>query len=267
MVFYNWMEQTKRMDRQLKDGGSERSFQRSVSRLKIHGLALFLLTWGILACPAAWGNGNYEDRPWQFQTTADRANKALIQDFILRKQAGGYIFENIYNNTYTITYEIDGHYIDCNVTSQAMGNEGSVAQDAPMGEASIEVSNSTSSTATGNSSEGTVTSGDNTIEAGIGNEAQGGDTLTGSAAAGDTTSFDNTLSNDGSQESYLTDSPFASTVESVSGSGGEASVTLNSSQGLENATVTSAIYDSDACNFNFVSSDSFAVPLNTNGDF
>ena len=44
----------------------------------------------LLNAPAALANGWFESRPWQFQTSADRANNALLLDMIERKRGGFY---------------------------------------------------------------------------------------------------------------------------------------------------------------------------------
>ncbi len=200
-------------------------------------LLVFAMVW--LAAPAALANGLFEDNSWQFETTADRANKAVVLDLILKQKAGAYNYS--YTNTNTINYNIDGDYIDCNMTSQATGNSGSVSQDAPVGSPSITVDSTTSSSTTGNSGTGTVTAGGNS------SSTDGDDS---SASADGTNTVSNNQSNDGSSQSSSADgNSFSSTVSEVSGSGGEASVALNSSQSVDNTTVSSTISNSDVCRF------------------
>ena len=215
---------------------------------------------------AALANDLFENRAWQFESATDRAHKAAVLDFILKQKAGGYTTYNTNNNTNLINYNISGDYIDCNMTSQALGNQGSVAQDAPVGSPSIGVDSSTSSSATGNSGTGTVTAGGNTADTGPTAQSSGTGMLDTSAAADGTNSVSNSQSNDGgAQSSSATGNSFDSTVSEVSGNGGEASVALNSSQTMDNTSVSSAISNSDVCRFNTVS-DNIGYPLNSGGN-
>lgn len=70
----------------------------------------------IAHAPVAVANGVGENASWQFQTEADRANKAFIED-MRQKAKNGYYAAPIYN-----TY-IDRQY-NCSVSSTALGNQG-----------------------------------------------------------------------------------------------------------------------------------------------
>ncbi len=61
-------------------------------------------------------NGLGENFSWQFQTQADRANRAFIEDLRLKRKSG-YYAAPIYNTT------IERQY-NCNVSSAATGNSG-----------------------------------------------------------------------------------------------------------------------------------------------
>jgi hypothetical protein len=65
---------------------------------------------------AATANNVGENFAWQFDTSADKVNKAAIADMIEKKESG-YYAPPVYN-----TY-IDRQY-NCNVASSATGNEG-----------------------------------------------------------------------------------------------------------------------------------------------
>lgn len=76
---------------------------------------------------ALFANGLYENRSWQFDTSADKANKAAIADMIERKRGGYYdgFDTNVYNtNTTNI-----GTQINCNNVADATGNVADNTQD------------------------------------------------------------------------------------------------------------------------------------------
>jgi len=83
----------------------------------------FMLTAG-----SAGANGWYESRSWQFDTSADKANKAAVLDMIERKKGGYYdgfsTTVNNYNNTNI------GTQINCNNVAEATGNEAGNSQVA-----------------------------------------------------------------------------------------------------------------------------------------
>lgn len=61
-------------------------------------------------------NGLGENYSWQFQTQADRANRAFIED-MRQKQKNGYYAPPVYNTTIERQYS-------CNVSSTSTGNSG-----------------------------------------------------------------------------------------------------------------------------------------------
>jgi len=210
-------------------------------------------------------NDLFEDRAWQFETTTERAQKAAILDLIERKKAG--MYNNTYNNTYNskTDYNISGDYIDCNMTSQATGNQGSISQDVPVGSPTIDVNSSTSSSASGNASTGTIDSGSNTSNTGLTSQEGGSGSVNNTSTAGGTNSLSNNQSNNGStQNSSANGNAFSSRVSGVSGTGGGASVALNSTQSLAGSPVSSSITRSKACDFNTVSG-SVGSPINSEG--
>ena len=72
----------------------------------------------ILVCAAgdALANNVGENYAWQFDTTADKVNKAAIADMIEKKKSG-YYAPPVYNTT------IERQY-NCSIASTATGNEG-----------------------------------------------------------------------------------------------------------------------------------------------
>jgi len=95
---------------------------------------------------SALANGLGESRPWQFDTSADKANKAAELDLMERKKGGYYDgFSTVYNSTTNI-----GTQINCSNDASATGN---IAQNGQTGNAPSASSDaSTSSDATGSSS-------------------------------------------------------------------------------------------------------------------
>jgi len=229
------------------------------------GCLLFAVALILFIPRAILANDLFEDHAWQFNSTTDRANKAAIANLIEQKKAG--MYNNTYNNTYNsrTDYNISGDYIDCNMTSQATGNSGSVAQDVPVGSPTIGVSSSTSSSSSGNASTGTIDSGSNTSNTGLTSQEGGSGSVNNTSTAGGSNSLSNNQSNNGStQNSSANGNAFSSTLSGVSGTGGGASVALNSSQSLAGSPVSSSITRSKACDFNTVSG-SIGSPINSGG--
>ncbi len=74
----------------------------------------------------ALANGMLESRPWQFDTSADKANKAAVLDMIERKKGGYYDgFTTNITNTTNI-----GTQLNCNNLADATGNEAQNGQSA-----------------------------------------------------------------------------------------------------------------------------------------
>ncbi len=78
----------------------------------------------------SFANGWYESRPWQFDTSADKANKAAVLDMIERKKGGYYdgFSTTINNNNYSNTNI--GTQINCNNVADAVGNQATNSQVA-----------------------------------------------------------------------------------------------------------------------------------------
>lgn len=73
---------------------------------------------GMLFATSAISNGLLENRPWQFQTTADKANKTAVLDLIEKKRGGYY---DGFNTIVTTTYNI-GSQVNCSNGANATGN-------------------------------------------------------------------------------------------------------------------------------------------------
>ncbi len=88
--------------------------RRRAARLRI---VFAILAAPVLLAAPAHANNYGESYGWQFKTSADRANQALVLD-LMEKRRGGYYQAPNY------TTNIDRQY-NCGVTANAVGNEGS----------------------------------------------------------------------------------------------------------------------------------------------
>jgi len=104
----------------------------------------------VLVLQPAFANNVGENGAWQFDSTADKANKAYLEDMRQKKQSG-YYAAPVYN-----TY-IDRQY-NCSVSSLATGNQGT----------STAIGNSP--TATGHSSSATGNTDTTNVVPGIGQQ-------------------------------------------------------------------------------------------------
>jgi hypothetical protein len=109
------------------------------------------LLMGVAAAVSA--NNVGENSAWQFQTSADKASQAAVQDMIQRKKAGSYGAASTTTNTYV------GRQYNCNVTSTAQGNQGTNSTVANSPSTSGAAANSTGNANTGYGGAGTVTTG------------------------------------------------------------------------------------------------------------
>jgi hypothetical protein len=94
-----------------------------------------------------------ENAAWQFQTSADKANQAAIQDMIQRRKAGSYGAASTTNNTYI------QRQFNCDVNATAQGNQGSNSTVANSPSTSGAAATSTGNDNTGWGGSGTVTTG------------------------------------------------------------------------------------------------------------
>lgn len=90
-----------------------------------------------------------EGVPWQFQTSADRVNKAAVND-MLEKKKGGYYDAFQVNNQYQYATTIE-RQVNCTFSPSASGNANSLAQDASASSPSTSASSGNTAGATGNS--------------------------------------------------------------------------------------------------------------------
>ena len=97
-----------------------------------------------LAQAQSWSG---EGTPWQFQTSADRVNKAAVND-MLEKKKGGYYDAFHVNNQYSTTIE---RQVNCTFSPSASGNASSLGQSASTSSPSATGSSGNTVGATGNS--------------------------------------------------------------------------------------------------------------------
>ena len=107
----------------------------------------------ILACAALLGAAPAihaqgwlgETVPWQFQTSADRANRALVNDLIEKKKGGYY---DSFQSTYITNIE---RQVNCNFQPTSAGNSNSSNQASRVASPDVNAStgNSASSRGTG----------------------------------------------------------------------------------------------------------------------
>jgi len=152
----------------LAPSGASPSFAaRSLSSNAVRAALCTLLA---VAAACASANNVGENSAWQFQTSADKANQAAVQDMIQRKKAGSYGAANYTTNNYV------GKQYNCDVTSTAQGNQGTNSTTANSPGTSGASANSTGNSSTGVGGTGTVST------------AQANSGAVGSAVIGSTTS-------------------------------------------------------------------------------
>jgi hypothetical protein len=206
--------------------------------LTLTGVAVAVMT------SPTFANGLLENRPWQFQTTADKANKSVVLDLIERKKGGYYDGFRTVQNTYI------GAQFNCSNNAQSTGNLANNSQAGPstsdnsasnISSDSTGNSDTTSSNAAGNAA-GTGTVGadlasmtgsqDNsgTIDSGVAGSTIGG---SGAVSNGSTNQdLSNNQDNSGNQASGVDGSTACNTTTGdISGGsivGGFATGALNS---------------------------------------
>ncbi|MFN3231001.1 MAG: hypothetical protein ACE363_02450 [Alphaproteobacteria bacterium] len=206
----------------------------------------------LLGTTAAFGNGLFESRPWQFDTANDKIAKANLLDLRERKKGGFYDGFDTTNNFVT---NIAGDQINCNLTASAVGNSGQLAANGSASSPIIDTPGSINADATGNVST-TDTSGFNST---IGTDPFNfvSDSATGSISDPDgqatsnggqssSTSQGNT---DSPQTAGVDNSSISSNVDNVNASGGVSDVALNSSMTNDMSPQTASVDSSEACGF------------------
>lgn len=169
----------------------------------------------ICAIPATlYANGLGESRPWQFRTSADRANLAGVADVVEKKKGGYYDgFTTVVNQTNTTNI---GTQVNCNNVADATGNiaDNSQGGNAPVTTASGDIgADADGNTATDQSNGDTGGDADSTSrqtnDGNVTASVNGSDVTshTGTIQSGDTdNALNNTQDNSGWQTATIRDS-------------------------------------------------------------
>ena len=177
-------------------------------------LAALLISLATSAGSAA-ANGLGENRPWQFDTSATKANKAFVADMIERQEGG--FFDGFDNNNYNTTNV--GTQVNCTNVANATGN---IADNAQAGPSTVSNSNpDVTADSTGNVADNQT-------------NADG-------ASSGASPDVGGSQANDGNVNSSVSDSNINSGVSGVSN--GDTDQTLTNNQdnsGNQNAGVDSS---------------------------
>ena len=173
-------------------------------------------------------------RSWQFDTSADKANKALLEDLILRKKGGYYdAFKNTYNSYNTTNIE---HQTNCNVTATSAGNSGNNANDG-----------SASSPIVSNDGTNTASATGNTSSNGLDADGPSGVVLAPNGDPVPVGSVDNNQDNSGAQTAGVDSSSNAISSGAINAGGGQNSQVLNSDQSNNGSTQAANVTNSTAC--------------------
>jgi len=184
----------------------------------------------------AQANGWLESRPWQFDTSADKANKAAVTDLIERKKGGYYDSwkTKVYNTNNTTNNTVIESQVNCSVTSTAVGNTGSNGMDASASSPNISNSANTSSSTNANTASNGINA---TSPSGI---------VIDNNQADPSNNISNSQSNSGSLGSSVNDSATGAASGPVSANGGTTNQVLNSAQ-TNTGNQAASIADSTAC--------------------
>lgn len=193
---------------------------------KFWAACAFVASTSILVASPSFANGLLEGRPWQFQTTYDKANKAAVLDLIERKWGGYYdgFNTNIYNETNI------GTQIGCSNNASSTANIADNGQAGPR----------TTDDSAPNISADSVANSDSTTSDGLGNAAGGG------TVGADSTTVSGTQSNTGDIDSDVDSSQINSGFGNVRN--GNTNQDLLNDQ-FNSGDQTSGVDYSTACNF------------------
>lgn len=200
--------------------------------MSVRGVSLLFAVALQAAASPVLANGLGENVGWQFQTTADRVNRAVLEDLRQKKVTGFYGPPNITNNI--------GKQFNCNVTASSTGNIGSNALSS-----AAPVTSGNGAYATGNANQSAVQNG----------STRNGDTGQGNVLSR-TNGTDWSLSADGAQGSDIWTSQANLGAVQSTAQGDVSSVmgdshnyqALNSNQSSSGAQ-TASVASSTGCSF------------------
>ncbi|RXV58883.1 hypothetical protein C6W92_16105 [Roseovarius sp. A46] len=198
---------------------------------------------GVLLATPGLSNGLFENRPWQFQTSADKANKAFVLDIIERKQGGFYDGFNTYNTTNI------GTQVFCNNNANATGNIADNGQAGPNtsnnGAPSISADSTANSDTTNSQSDGFGNGGTLSTSNSSQDTSQTNVANSGEIQPGVTTNQDTSQTNSGAIDSGVDNSTIDNSLGDVTN--GDTNQALNNDQ-VNSGNQTAGI-DGTACNF------------------
>ena len=207
---------------------------------------------GVTVTPA-FGNGQFENRSWQFDTPNDKIAKATDLDLREKKEGGYYDSFQVNNNFYTTNVtHIDGDQINCNLTASAVGNSASNDANGQASSPLIDTDGSITSNATGNENSNTLHGEDLTRVGGwhdpdllpLYDPENPGVFQNGKHS-------DTTQSNENSpQDSTISNSGVSSSVDGLSIDGGISDVALNSAMSNDGSPQNASVTNSEACQLN-----------------
>jgi hypothetical protein len=183
---------------------------------------------GVLLVAGAQANGYGESGSWNFQTSQDRVNKAVVTDMIEKKKNGYY---NAIKSTYNYNTYIDKQ-VNCTLSSVTTGTSGSNGLQAS---ASSPVLNNTGTTSASGAA--------NTASNGLSQSSLTGVFNTNTSPPG---SISSGQSSSGALNSSISASSNSASTGEVVANGGTTDQVLNSQQS-NSGILTSSISASSAC--------------------
>ncbi len=218
---------------------------------------------------SARANGLDENRSWQFRTTGQRLENALVLDTIERKKNGYYDGFDTTNNYVT---NFAGDQINCTVQASATGNMATNSQSGQAGNASITPAVANNATTTGNDATNTSNTSSNQVNSADtvgssslienltnsgGNDNSGSDfsigsddnnSYSGSSSYSAQDLVNNNQSNDDSTLTSNANNNSNTINVGATSTSGEVNQALNNNQ-TNSGTQTATVTDSQGCTF------------------
>ncbi len=204
---------------------------------RLGGALILAFAGSVALATAAQANGWLESRPWQFDTSADKANKAAVVDLIERKKGGYYDSwkTTVNNNVVTNNNTVIESQTNCSVSATAVGNTGTNSMTGAASSPTVTNTSSNNASTTGNSNSSGV---NNTDPSGVVIDNNG---------TNPNTVVDTNQSNNGSNlSSDVTSSTSNAASGRIAANGGRVNQALNSSQ-RNSGDQSASISNSTAC--------------------
>jgi len=177
--------------------------------------ATAILLSAVCAAPAAQAQGWLsESVPWQFQTSADRANRAIVNDMVEKKKGGYY---DAFNPTYITNIE---RQVNCNFQPTSAGNSSSADQAARVASPDVTATTGNSASSTGSAYDSTSSTGRNGTSTSSSTQSNTGAISSGVDGSASTTTLApiNSENSQGQQDMQVAQTNSGSQSTSVSGS-------------------------------------------------